>query len=80
MHIQAAAPTSVCLQQARGGSSRSRDSIKSALTSYTGIVLATTFISLSLCFLWLFLITEKRKKKAEWTGESMVDNTHTPEN
>ena len=77
MHIQAA-PTSLCLQQARGvgwGGERETPSNQPSLPN-TGIVLATTFISLSVCFLWAFLITEERK--AEWTGKSMVDNTHTP--
>lgn len=53
MHIQAA-PTSLCLQQARGGRERETPSNQPSLPN-TGIVLATTFISLSVrFFLWVF--------------------------
>lgn len=50
---------SVCLQQARGGRERETPSNQPSLPN-TGIVLASAFISLSLCSLWVFLITEKQ--------------------
>lgn len=56
MHIQAA-PTSLGLQQARGGRERETPSNQPSLPN-TGIVLATTFISLSVRFFYgYFLIT-----------------------
>lgn len=73
MHIQAACPLSPRLQQARVEKERLHQISPHFLTQTLSW---SSHLFHSLCVLWAFLKTEKHK--AEWTGKSMVDNTHSP--